>query len=545
MMANLLLHATEWNPQLFREVKGRLKRLPIAIAVIASLAVQGVILLFFSMLLPEEDSTYSRYACPPSSDAFWCQVRMVGDDDNFPLGAYVRIDWQLWWSDIFQTFSWLLPLVLIAAGTYVLINDLAKEEKQGTLNFIRLSPQTSQSILLGKLLGVPILSIMAIIAAVPVHLFAACIGNVGFGTVFAIYLLTIAACAFFYTTALFFALQGATQPSIGPILVAGAYFFFAFSYHHFYYSYDRPYYGWHGQWFYAWIGESLASSVGFAVMILGVGTFWLWQAVNRRFRNPNRTLISKPQSYGLTACVQLFLFGFVLRQTSPGFEHSGDLMALLSLNLLWFLIMIATLTPQRQTLLDWARFRHVAAAEPPQNQRSRVRRSLRQELLWGESSPALLAIAVNLLIPIGLFTPWILSWLSPHSFRAAPQLRAFSSLVIFSLFLLICAVLVQLLLLSKFNQRGNLAIGLTAGLVAIPPLLLALLHVYGLGTMASALWLFTAIGFIPLLAQVVSPMTVLFSCIGYLGLFNWLTRRLVHQLRQVGASEFNLITAGR
>lgn len=543
-MANLLLYATEWNPQLFREVKGRFKRLPITIAVATSLAVQGAILLFFSMLLPEDDSTYSRYACHANSDAFWCQVRIVGDDDNFPLGAHVKVDWQLWCMDIFQTLSWLLPLVLLAAGTYVLINDLANEEKQGTLNFIRLSPQTSQSILLGKLLGVPILPIVAVVAAVPLHLFAAGIGNVGFGPVFAIYLLTIAACAFFYTTALFFALQGATQPSIGPILVAGAYFFFALSYHYSYYSYDRPHYGWHGQWFYVWIGESLLPTVGFAVTILAVGTFWLWQAVNRRFRNPNRTLISKTQSYKLTACVQLFLFGFVLRQTSPGYEHSGDLMALLGMNLVWFLIIIGTLTPQRQPLLDWARFRHVSVAETPQNQRS-VKRSLWQELFWGEDSPAVLAIAVNLLIPIGLFTPWILSWLSSDSFRAAPQLRAFSSLVFFSLFMLICAVLVQLIMLSKFKHRGDLAIGLTAGIITIPPLLLALLHVYGLGSIASALWLFTAIGFIPLLAQVVSPLTVFFSLIGCLGLFSLLTQRLVHRLHHAGASEFNLMTAGR
>lgn len=541
-MANLLLRATEWNPQLFREVKGRLKRWPVTIAVATSLAVQGVILLWFCILLPDSDSTDSRYSCYFDLSS-WCHAQPLGGD-GFPFGEPVWINWRLWFLDIFQTFSWLLPLALMVAGTYVLMADLAKEEQRGTLNFIRLSPQTSQSILLGKLLGVPILPIGAVVAAVPLHLFAAVMAKVGFATVLSIYLLTISACACFYTTALFFTLQGATQPSIGPILVAGAYFFFALSYHHFYHSYDRPYYGWYGQWFYIWIGESLLPTVGFAVTILAVGTFWLWQAVNRRFRNPNRTLISKTQSYKLTACVQLFLFGFVLRPTSPGFEHSGDLMALLGINLVWFLIIIATLTPQRQTLLDWARFRHVSVAKP-QNPRSSVKRSLWQELLRGEDSPAVLAIAVNLLIPIGLFTPWILSWLSADSFRAAPQLRAFSSLLIFSLFMLICAVLVQLLMLSKFKRRDDLAIGFAAGITAIPPLLLALLHVYGLGSMASALWLFTAIGFIPLLAQVVSPLAVFFSLIGYLGLFSLLTQRLVHRLRQAGASEFNLITAGR
>jgi ABC-type Na+ efflux pump permease subunit len=61
---------------------------------------------------------------------------------------------------------------LIVIGTYLLISDLAHEERRGTLNFIRLSPQSPENILVGKLLGVPILLYLVAVLAVPLHLWA-------------------------------------------------------------------------------------------------------------------------------------------------------------------------------------------------------------------------------------------------------------------------------------------------------------------------------------------------------------------------------------
>jgi hypothetical protein len=54
---------------------------------------------------------------------------------------------------------------------------------------------------------------------------------------------------------------------------------------------------------------------------LGIGTFWLWQAVNRRFRNPSATLLSKRQSYFATLSVECFLVGFCFRTTQAGFAR--------------------------------------------------------------------------------------------------------------------------------------------------------------------------------------------------------------------------------
>ncbi|WP_306297024.1 ABC transporter ATP-binding protein [Nostoc sp. C052] len=84
-------------------------------------------------------------------------------DDNF---------WRDSWENIFLTLSVIFIFTLLFTGTYLLISDLAKEETCGTLNFIRLSPQSETSILTGKLLGVPSLIYLTILVAVPLHLWA-------------------------------------------------------------------------------------------------------------------------------------------------------------------------------------------------------------------------------------------------------------------------------------------------------------------------------------------------------------------------------------
>ncbi|RQH23304.1 hypothetical protein D5R40_27115 [Okeania hirsuta] len=96
--------------------------------------------------------------------------------------------------------------VILIGGVYMLVADLAKEKRLGTLNFIRLSPQSIQKILLGKLLGVPILIYLALV----------------------------------------------------------------------------------------------------------LGSYWIWKAVNRRYRNPNATIISKEQSYWLMGCFHFYLLPLFL-----------------------------------------------------------------------------------------------------------------------------------------------------------------------------------------------------------------------------------------
>ena len=167
MLPNLLLSFSDWNPQFFREVKGRLKNRNLTLTVLSSFLLQFALLFYFWAALPAPKVTpSSRYCTGKAIYTYWhdCVLDAQGN---------VLVNWQIWWTDLFQALTWILPFILLIAGVYLLISDLAKEEQRGTLNFIRLSPQASQTILLGKLLGVPLLVYLGVLLAVPLHLWLA------------------------------------------------------------------------------------------------------------------------------------------------------------------------------------------------------------------------------------------------------------------------------------------------------------------------------------------------------------------------------------
>jgi ABC-type transport system involved in multi-copper enzyme maturation permease subunit len=160
----------EWNPQLFREIKGRLKPRNILIAVTISLVGQLLLLMSFVNHLPDvpvlsEEYTpiFNRYCTGdspyPKADGSLCSL--VGSNS-------FEINWQLWCQDVFVWLSIIGIIALLVGGTYMLVNDLSKEEQRGTLNFLRLSPQSGTSILTGKLLGVPILLYLVVFLALPI-----------------------------------------------------------------------------------------------------------------------------------------------------------------------------------------------------------------------------------------------------------------------------------------------------------------------------------------------------------------------------------------
>ena len=144
----------DWNPQLFRELKGRLKKFPVLIALVTSLASQLILFIFHFLQTPNLDGKTiyinDKY-CKLSSSKNYSY-------DSCPTN---QIDIQLWWQDhfgyMFLTLSMIFIFTLLVAGTYLIINDLSQEERKGTLNFIRLSPQSETNIFIGKILGVPAL----------------------------------------------------------------------------------------------------------------------------------------------------------------------------------------------------------------------------------------------------------------------------------------------------------------------------------------------------------------------------------------------------
>jgi hypothetical protein len=80
----------------------------------------------------------------------------------------------------------------------------------------------------------------------------------------------------------------------------------------------------------------------------------------------------------------------------------GNIGSLLFFNLWLFLYLIAALNPHRQTLYDWARYRHIYSFKEFGNSK------LIKDLIWTEKSPGLVAIALNAIIAISALSLFIL-----------------------------------------------------------------------------------------------------------------------------------------
>jgi hypothetical protein len=512
----------DWNPQFFREFKGRLKPRNLAITFSTSLLIQLVVLSYFWYALPNTDGySHSNPYC--TGEVEYSDYLCINDS----LGNVI-VNWQRWWGDLFQLLSWVLPFIVLIAGVYMLISDLGKEERRGTFNFIRLSPQSSQSILLGKVLGVPVVPYVAVLLAIPLHLVAAIGAGIPADMVLSIYLLMGAAASCYFTGALLFAFLGGFQGWIGAVIV-----WFSFTLFFQFWQLSRfpnflPFVP--SKYFGLPVSSHLGLAMAFALITFGTATYWLWQAANRRFRKPDSTLLSKQQSYLVTACFEVWLLGFLIRDRMY-FTPLNDFAWVAFVNLVWFVILMAALMPQRQMLLDWVRYRR----ERVSTGKKFWSRSILKDLIWGEKSPALLAIGLNLLIAAAIFTPWIVTWAD-----STQQLQALAAIVLASLFVLICAAIGQLFMFAKSPKRIVWASGTIAALIFVPPTILFALSLYP--SQVPAAWLFSAFA---LTALGNTSITMVFtSCLTHLGILTLLTTRLSRQLRKAGESETKALLKG-
>ncbi|OKH20672.1 ABC transporter permease, partial [Nostoc calcicola FACHB-389] len=139
MMLNLIDKIGDANPQLLRELKGRLKFFNVAIAVATSLLMQLVVFLYQLRELPNKyplTGTYCRLSpvyegqrtrAYQLSDKV--KIAEINDFLSKNLCPHNEINFQLWWRDhweyIFLSLSVIFIFTLLVAGTYLLINDLA------------------------------------------------------------------------------------------------------------------------------------------------------------------------------------------------------------------------------------------------------------------------------------------------------------------------------------------------------------------------------------------------------------------------------------
>ncbi|WP_107668440.1 hypothetical protein [Cyanothece sp. BG0011] len=556
----------DWNPQLLREVKGRFKLRNLSIAAVIAISLQSLLLLSFSGQLPIDPNTidappfqYSRYctATPPENsyppyNQLYCIQDLVGN--------WV-INWQLWWLDIFKVLSVTGLFILLVAGTYLLIADLSKEENKGTLNFIRLTPRSSNNILLGKMLGVPSIIYFLCLLLFPLHLMAGFQAHISPSLMLAYYGGIIISCGFFYSLSLFFALVSSKLGGFQSFLGSGLVLMFIFmttsvvlSSHDFIshtpldwfmlfypgtilaYLVESSYipvktaeldyetlhqFAWYGKQF--WQNSFLGISFIFANYCLW--TYWIQQALNRRFRNPNATWISKLDSYGISASFIIIVTGFVFQSGRRGrFEyHIFDNLIVLQMFMIIFacLLMVA-LSPHRQTLFDWARYRH----QTPQN-----RRSLLRDLILGEKSPSTLAIALNLAILFAYLIPAIL--IAPLNDACSVLLGLFISLNL----LMIYALLSQRILLLKLPKPTLIATAVISVLMVVPPIVFAILQLtpHEIATP----WLFTIFSLAAFnrYLDTLTLMSVIFPILSQWGLIALGSYEMGKRLQQAGESE--------
>jgi len=556
MIATIIDRLTETNPQIMREWQGRLTPKNISIASIISLVGQLLVYLYYQNLLPVAGvEVYNRYCTVNLPDDYYREISNCIQDLN---GQWMIIS-QLWWLDIFTFLSITGIFALLVVGTYQLIADLSGEERRGTLNFIRLSPQPAKTIFIGKIFGVPILLYLVCLLALPFHLGAGLLAGIPLSLILAFYAVLIASCAFFYHAALSFALAtpwlGGFQPWLGSATVL----FFVFCSTMITLESGRPspfdwlipfnpsfvlpylvkstflppdavdYLGISHIFDLRWYGQSLWQSVitGISLILLNFAlcTYGLTRILQRRFHNPLATLVSKPQSYWMMGCFSAISLGFFFQTLEPSYIF--DNFAILSVFVAIFaLLILFALTPPRQTLQDWARYRHLQGKKGI---------SLGKALIFGEKSPSTLAMAVNVAIAILFILPAI--FIAPlHQYKLA----AAAGFLLAMNMILVYAAIAQLLMLARTNKRALLAATSIGILIIFPFLCFAVLRVNP--SQSPLLWFFT---FLPIAATKYATLPsfalAIFSQWLGLTLLGWQINR---QLNRLGASTTKALIPG-
>ncbi len=557
-----LQNPLEVNPQLFREIKGKINGRNIFITSLISMLIQLFVVIFDLGQFPDLELTkqYSRYCTGLKSFGVIPTQYLCHDK----LGIW-EINWNLFWHDIFIFFSIISIFILLIPGTYMISADLVKEERTGTLNFIRLSPQSASSILLGKILGIPILIYFFIASILPLHFIAGLKANIPWYLILSFYIVVLVSCVFFYSCSLFFSFIGLGQIKLNPWIVTfivswficittvkfidntdiffidsthiynsliewsylfNPIVFLTYTYHQDIGSIpshlinqidiidslgDLLFYG-HTLW------KQAITGMGFILFNYCLWTYWFWQGATRLFHNPTSTIFSKKQSYWLTGCFVTIALGFTL-QTGQDVTILENFSLLQFLLLVMFLGLIAALSPHRQTLYDWARYR---------SQLSKGGKQLWKELIFGEKSPSTVAIALNafiatIIIVIGL----VLFPIQEEIVTAIWGLILTMEIIIFY------AVIAQWMLLVKSNQRVIWACSTLLLLILIPPILFAVAEVSS--NSFPLVWFFS---FIPSVAtENASISTLVLGVLGQWLAISFVSWQLIKKLSLVGRSE--------
>jgi hypothetical protein len=528
------------NPQIFRELKERLTLRNIVITVFASLVVQGFIFLYFNSQIPFPtygnyptphtlEQTHSNY-CNFSNNNYNYQEQLCKLNE---LGTFV-INWQKWWSDVFTCSSWILGLGSILGSVYLLIADLIQEEKRGTLNFIRLSPQSTREIFIGKILGVPILVYLSTVLMIPLH-FSSGLAAGGDIILLTGWYMAIGLLWFLGSSAaVLYVLLGGIQAIVTTIAVAypiGIVILVlnqlasaTINKDDWFKNVDGEYLSWFGL-------PVFASAIGLYAFMTGVcfvANYWVWEALERRYLNPTATMISKTQSYLINICGQILVAGFAIPLIfRPNYVSAMNGFAVMDFMAL--ALLIPMLLPSKQALQDWSRYRRERVTPQP---RKFWQRELVQDLLFNDKSPTLLAIAVNIGMAMLLWVPIaIVTFSTPSN-----GIRFLASGCLATTLILIYATIAHLSLFLNLKKR-NLWIVSVLGILMILPLgvtyILSPIHSpTGLAAMVLLFSPFAPIGIMGLAGG-----SILATFAAQLAILGILTRQLQQKLQISGQSQ--------
>ena len=508
-----------WNPQLLREIRGKLKLRNLMVAIGVSLLFQILLLLFYSQRIPNEDC--------------YAQLRGFG----------CSLSWQDWWLEQFRVITWTEPFILFFAGVYNLVADLSLEDYKGSLNFIRISPRSSISILMGKIMGVPLLAYIGVGLLLPYHLTAAIGANVPIAFLLSFYILLIGTAFFLFSASLLLALLSSWQAKFGGQVSAGALLFSFVTF-----IWVAPAFMWWNiftvwssfskvlvgrqinpiqvDWWYLSITSNIWTSHVFTIANLAILSFAIWRILERRFHNPTATLVSKGQSYVMIAYLEILMLGFCMQSSFVNAESirstEFQLLMLLLLyvaNCFLFLFTISALSPQRQAMLDWVRFGALSTTEDHPSGFAYILR----DLIWSDKSPAPIAIAINLLLTQLPILIWVNSWTNSEV-----RGKAFIVLGSFSLSILLVALITQLILFLKTRNPSAWATGTISALVFLPVVIMLSLSITP--DRYAGVWLF--FGFPWFVMSNLKIFDIILAFAGQIAVIIALTLQLIYQLQR-------------
>ena len=205
------------------------------------------------------------------------------------------------------------------------------------------------------------------------------------------------------------------------------------------------------------------------------------------------------------------------------------------------MLLIALLSPQRQTLQDWARYRHLQVNNDETAIVKGLGISLKQDLIWGEKSPPLVAIAINLVITAVILISGIL--LLNNNEINGIILPAILTLILSLNLILIYAAITQLVLLMKVKNPKNWAVGILGSLITLPPIALSLLSITPENY--PNVWLFSTFPWLsfPHNSLAITPMLI--TIIAHWSVLTLLTLQLTRKIQKLGVSDSQKLLIGQ